>query len=200
MIEEMNEKHVAQVCQIHIEALPDSFLPMLGYDFLKVVYMSILEYNRGFGFVCIKEGKVVGFILACKDTGKLFNDIIKKKWAFLILPIIRKAIKSPSVLIRICETIFYPKKERPEEIQSELLVIAIDKDYRGKKIGKDLINNLNEKFLQEKIYKYCVSVYYTNFNANEFYKSAGFKLERSFTLYNKVFNVYGYELAKRRTD
>ena len=201
MIEEMNEKHVAQACQIHIEALPDSFLPMLGYDFLKVVYNSILEYNLGFGFVCIKEGKVVGFILACKNTGKLFNDIIKKKWFALILPLLKKIMRSPSLLIRVYETIFYPKKEKSEEIQSELLVIAVDKDYRRSKIGKDLVNYLNARFLQENIYKYSVSVYSTNMHANEFYKSNGFRLERSFTLYDKEFNVYEYELKeKRKTD
>ena len=183
-----------------MEALPDGFLPMLGTNFLKIVNKSILKYNLGFGFVYVTDGKVVGFVLACKDTGKLFKDIIKRKWTVLIISVLRKAIMKPSALIKIYETLYYPKKESSDEIHAELLVIAIDKDYRGRKIGKNLIDNLNAKFLQENIYKYSVSVYSDNVSANKFYKSVGLRLERSFKLYNKEFNVYVCELAKRKTE
>lgn len=192
MIQQMTERHVAEACQIHIEALSDSFLPMLGRDFLRVLYTGILEYNLGFGFVYMVDDKVVGFVLASKDTGKLFKEVIKRKWLILLLTVPRKVIKSPSILIRMYETFSYPK-ENPKDSCAELLVIAIDKDYRGKKIGKELINSLNTRFLRENIYKYKVSVYSDNKNANEFYKAAGFKFDHSFPLYKRECNVYEYD-------
>lgn len=196
MIEPLNKRHVTAACLLHIEALPDGFLPMLGQDFLKILYHGMLEHGLGFGFVYTIDDKVVGFALASKDTSQLFREIVRKKWYLLAPAVFKKIIRAPSILMKIFETLSYPSKGSNEG-DAELLVIAVDKDYRGKRIGSELISSLNDRFMRENINEYKVSVYSDNKNANEFYKSIGFRFGHSLSMYQKEFNVFKYDLAKK---
>lgn len=198
IIKKITEEHINEVTQIHIEALSGEFLPSLGNDFLRTLYRGILEGNQSIGFVYIMEEKVVGFVLASKDTNKLFKDVIQRRWPMLVLTALKRIINSPSLLPKIFETFFYPNKVRYEDnIIAELIVIAVDKKYRGEKIGKELINILNKMFFKEKIYTYKVVVFKNNKQANNFYKAVGFRFYHSAILYKNECNVYRYDISKK---
>lgn len=190
----MSERHINDACKIHVDSIQDSFLPILGQDFLKILYTGIIDYDLGFGLVYIKDNKVVGFVLVNENTNNLFKEIVKRKWFMLSLSVMRKVLTNPSILIKIYKTFFYPKETCTEDFNTELLVLAVCKNYREMGIGKKLINSLNKRLSTKNIDKYKVSVYNDNEGANKFYKSVGFRLAYSFSLYDKKCNVYRYDI------
>lgn len=194
MIQRMGLNHLSDVCRIHMEALPQSFLPMLGKHFLSVVYGTILECDLGFGFVYILDDEVAGFVLATQNSDKLFEKVIRKKWMILLKSVSINIMKKPLIIFKLAETALYPGKT--SDISAELLVIAVDEKYRGKKVGKSLIKNLDVEFADEMIYKYKVSVYSDNNKANNFYRSTGFEFDYFFSLYGKKCNVYNHIISQ----
>lgn len=190
----MGEEHAAEVSLIHANALASDFLPSMGVDFLTELYKGIITSGQGIGFVHVADEKVVGFILAAKDTKKLFYGALMKRGLILAAIGLKKVIRRPSLIPKIAQTILYPKTD---DIKSELLVIAVDGAYKHKHVGRELIEALNSVFIQEGVSEYKVVVYKDNEKANGFYRAVGFHLDRSSRLYGKECNIYKYCLPKR---
>lgn len=212
----LNELHVPEVARIHCQALAGDFLPSLGERFLRIFYHKVLDNNLGFGFVAYEtEAKgsttqylpnVQGFILGSYDTSVLFRNVIKTSVFSLCFSALPAIFRHPKLIFNALETFFYPSKEGDIVEKAELLVIAIDQNYRGIGLGKRLVQALNQAFLTgtmkessqegnpKKISSYKVTVLERNQNANAFYQALGFTRASQFRLYGLNWNVYTYSL------
>jgi len=198
--------HIPEVAGLQARALAGDFLPSLGEGFLRVLYRSILEGNLGFGWVCLQDvadtehpadrvpPKVVGFVVGCEDTSRLFRQAIARSWLQLGWSVLQSLVRRPALVGRVLETFFYPWKENSAPEKAELLVIAVDSENRGRGIGEALTQALNHAFWEKGIRSYKLTVLQSNQGANRFYHRLGFKIVGTFNLYGKDWNQYRFEI------
>lgn len=179
----------AQAARLHYEYLSyRSFITNFGPEFLIEIYKDLLNQKLGF-LVCYEvEQKIRGFALACLDTNLLFQRIKKKRIKYSLM-ILKSLIKRPLLIGKILETLRYTIKEDCQT-KAELMVIAIDKDFRSKGVGSELIRRMETTFKKMRITDYKVTVHEAMERSNSFYKMNGFTLQRKFTMYNVIWNLY----------
>jgi ribosomal protein S18 acetylase RimI-like enzyme len=189
----MQSGHGVAVAKIHADALAGNFLPSLGVAFLERFYRAVIEEELAFGYVSIEDEQVNGFVLGSIDSSRLFRVVgikygVSLGWA--ALPVI---IRKPSTLIKVAETLFYPRKEGFVLERAELVVIAINPERRSQGIGGQLVNALTHAFSMNGIDAYKVTVLQSNDGANRFYRKLGFQLAGEFRLYAFQWNLYIYK-------
>jgi hypothetical protein len=100
MVAKMEESHVQDVVRIHIDLFPDAFLTNLGPSFLTLLYKHMCE--RGFGYVCIEDNSVIGFLSGIYCTTEAFyKDIIKQSALYLSFLLITTMLRKPGVILPI---------------------------------------------------------------------------------------------------
>jgi ribosomal protein S18 acetylase RimI-like enzyme len=190
MIVPLQREHAARVAELHCAALAGDFLPSLGQSFLTAFYEGVLDLRVGSGFVAIEEGRPVGFVLGSADTSVLFKRVVASRAVMLGLRAIPAVIRKPALIANVLETFLYPGKEGAAPEKAELVVIGFDAAYRGRGLGRGLVNALNEAFRAQGVQSYKVTVLQENLGANSFYRALGFQPALEFELYKKKWNLY----------
>jgi GNAT superfamily N-acetyltransferase len=193
----LRPKHAGRAAHLHARALSGDFLPSLGEGFLRVFYRQALEQGLAFGHAWNEAGQPVAIVLASRDTSALFRKVVRSA----AVPLARAALpavrKHPKLLLKVAETFLYPKRERtagPQQVTAELLVIAVDEAWRGRKIGETLVHALDGSFCQSGVPVYKVTVLQANAGANRFYRRLDFAPAGEFKQYGKMWNLYVKEL------
>ncbi|MBI5035487.1 MAG: GNAT family N-acetyltransferase [Chloroflexi bacterium] len=185
----MKREHAARVAEIHCAALAGDFLPSLGKEFLTIFYQGVFDLGVGFGFIAFENNQPVGFVLGSVDTSSLFKQIVLSKAIPMSLRVFVALFRRPKLISNVLETFLYPSKEDVPE-KAELVVIGFDEAYRGRGLGRQLVNALNETFRAQGVHSYKVTVLQSNQRANRFYTALGFKCVKEFALYRKKWNLY----------
>jgi ribosomal protein S18 acetylase RimI-like enzyme len=193
MIVPLQREHAARVAELHCAALAGDFLPSLGPSFLTVFYEGVMDLGVGFGFVAIEDGRPVGFVLGSADTSVLFKQVVASRAVLLGLRAIPAIIRRPALVANVLETFLYPGKEGAVLEKAELVVIGFDAAYRGRGLGRGLVNALNDAFSAQGVRSYKVTVLQENLGANSFYRALGFQPAHEFELYKKKWNLYTYK-------
>jgi len=194
----LEQEHVQAIAQIHEEALEGEFLPTLGVPFLEAYYQSILKDSSVIGFVYLEEDTPAGFIVGCLDTTRMFRKAILKSGFRLGLRALPSILKKPHLVRNILDTFSYPEKEGSAPEKAELLVIAIRNKDRRKGYGRELVRQLNDTLQQLGVPSYKVSVSQSHQAANIFYQQLGFERMATFSLFDKDWYIYTYDLNKHR--
>jgi len=187
MIREIKLNDAKNIALIHFLSLPEDFLPSLGFKFLKSFYTGVIGKPGIFGFVNLEGSEIAGFVVGSENMDVFFKNALKSNFFKLIYLLLIEVAKKPIILINIIETLFYTKKESGPS--AELIVIAVDKKYRGKGIGRKLINTLDKEMKKRKINFYKLTVTKRNKGAKAFYENLGFYKYSKFFLYQKEWNV-----------
>ena len=189
VVDTFDYKLLSEASRLHIEHLSyRSFITMFGNKFMVELYKDILSDKLGF-FVFAMDGEnVCGFVLGCVNSKLLFKIIIRKfpKYLLIILP---RIVVSPQIIPKLFETLFYVNKENTN-VDSELIVIVTDSNYRAVGIGSQLVDVLNKEFLKRGVHQYKVTVHDEMKMSNNFYIKNGMKLCASFLMYNVKWNLY----------
>jgi ribosomal protein S18 acetylase RimI-like enzyme len=196
MISPLQREHAARVAELHCAALAGDFLPSLGQGFLTVFYEGVMDLGVGFGFVAIEDGRPVGFVLGSADTSVLFKRVVARCAVPLGLRAIPATIRKPALVANVLETFLYPGKEDAVPEKAELVVIGFDAAYRGRGLGRGLVNALNNAFRAQGVRSYKVTVLQENLGANSFYRVLGFQPTLEFELYKKKWNLYTLDLKR----
>ena len=104
----------------------------------------------------------------------------------------------PADLKRIWETIRYARRgtSRPEhlpssdDVQAELLAIAVDGAQRGRGVGKELVASLEAWLVANSVRQYKVVTVASDPVSNGFYTDCGFVKTRSFVHHGNEMNEY----------
>lgn len=194
-VEPLGPSHRMDLAFLHHAALSGGFLPTLGVDFLQVVYEGIVWSPAAVGFVATCGPRVVGFLVGATSTRRLFLDVVRSRWSALTWQAVRQISRRPQILWRVLETLFYPLKPRSEEIEAELVILAVESEFRRAGCAKELIRRLNEAFTSRGIQAYRVVAYSDSREAVAFYESMGFVLKRTLNMYGRVWNLYVYRCS-----
>ncbi|KKC25714.1 hypothetical protein WP12_12950 [Sphingomonas sp. SRS2] len=135
-----------QVAQLHAAAIHQGFLPMLGAEFLALLYQSIDECAESVLFVEREAGRVIGFVAGAKSMRSIYRQMIGHwyRLARALIPIVLK----PRHIWRIVEILLYNRADGggPNLPTYELLSIAVDDGFRGRGVARRLYMRLVDHF------------------------------------------------------
>ncbi|KJR40687.1 glycosyltransferase [Candidatus Magnetoovum chiemensis] len=186
----IRETLLQEITSIHLASFNTDFITSLGKEFVRdIYYMPILESRLGFGFVCMLNDKVIGFIVGSYDSEKIQKLRIKKNWLKILLIIVRKIISKPYSIIGILKAFLIVKsKYLKNDAQAELVSLAVLPQFRGQGVAMRLINEF-KRHLKEEGMVSCWTKTHSN-AAGRVYEKAGFIKQNTFQLHKRENNVF----------
>lgn len=160
----------------------DSYFLKLGRAFVKKYLQIILESDAGISLVA-KDKKTAGFIMASVNSKKIFLKILcnAEMWGIMI----KQFVMQPIQTLGIFSFFSYISKTSIKNIEAELLFISIDPDYRRKKLGTELIQEVLKKIEQKGIKRIKVTSLEQNKAVIRMLEILDFKKERKFRALGK---------------
>lgn len=183
-----------QSAKLHLEGMPNDFLPQFGIDFLTILHQTMITSNKvlSFGYFT-KNKELVGIIFATINRKEFMHRTIMRSGRFLLPLVLKKVLTKPILILNILETLSYGSKiaNRPK---AEVIVLSITKAQRNLGIGSKLILHLKKQFIKKGIRTFDVGTTSTNITANNFYKKHGGQYIKSFPIYGRKWHLYQYYL------
>ena len=129
-----NIEHREAAANLHIKLLPDSYLSMLGYDFLLEYYYKLLTKSKIINCIlCASNNKYVGFVVYTKFPFSFMSLGYKRYFFQFSFFFIKKIFTKPKIiilLIKILKESFNRKfSKKSTNSESELLSIGVLTDY-----------------------------------------------------------------------
>jgi len=194
MIREMERKDAKECAQLHKDSIENAFLCELGISFLEKFYEVLVNSRDCNGYVYIGNLGVIGFITGSRNMNRFFRSLILGNFFALCPIVLSRLVAEPKLIRSVIETFLYLGKSEVGNVKSELVSIVVKKDYRGRGIGRRLLNELVKSFRESDTTQFKVMVDRDNIKANEFYKALGFEFFSTFNMYNKYINLYTYSV------
>jgi ribosomal protein S18 acetylase RimI-like enzyme len=131
---------IAGVAQIHMDALPNDFLPGLGFDFLNdVFYPAALKSEHARIYTAVMDDQPLGFVIVTRNSSQFFRSIVSAQmWDFLKTGI-RSSFSSLDQFKKNIEIVLSSLKEGVHEDYGEIYEIAVRPDSQGQGIGRKLV-------------------------------------------------------------
>ncbi len=185
-----------EIAEIHFQEIKYGFLNQLGKKFLSYFYMAMITSPNAFLVVAEEDDKVIGFISGCTNLNKFYKDFVRQ-YTFKSFLILLKKIFSFSIFKKVFEVMSYSQKEEKDLPQSELLSIAIIKEYQGQGIAQKLLEKFVLEMKTREIKKFRVIVGENLPQANKFYLKSGFVFHSKNSVHKDTpSNIYIYIIEK----
>jgi|GEM_PF-3002138 len=178
--------------RLYTEHMFDSHLSRFGNSFVENYLKIILESKNCITLVA-SESRTVGFIMAAFDSRKLSCELF---FNFQIpLSCIKRVLAHPGMAFKSLGLIFYPFITGVKGINSELLFIAIEPEYRNKDLGANLIKKALDLIKEKGIKEVKVSTLVANEAINRLLKKLGFEPGKTFKLFGKNMYLYARKIC-----
>lgn len=177
------DEHLDAVARLHLEGLPRGFLSRLGPGVLSRLYAGIARQETATVLVALDDdGSVLGFVSGTTDVRGCYGKVLRRDAVGLGLRALPHLIR-PANAWRVLETLTYPLRFRGSKdddtpdpgCTAELLSISVDGRARGRRVGRSLVETL-EDFLCERASddRYRVVTDAEDPQSNAFYERTGF--------------------------
>ncbi|MDK2979830.1 MAG: hypothetical protein PWQ55_177 [Chloroflexota bacterium] len=182
-IEPLRAEWVAQVAQIHMEALPNDFLPGLGFDFLnEVFYPAVMRSTHAAVFVTVADEQPMGFVIVAQDSAQLFSQIVRDNlWQFIRIGL-RTSLSSFSQLKKNVQILFSSLRKDEANPYGEIYEIAVRPDQQGRGIGRLLVQASIDYLKQNRLPGISIKTRKDNTAWVQFFLRQGWQLRREFDL------------------
>lgn len=171
----MNKRdYYKQVAQLHIRNIDQGFLSTLGGNFVSLMYQAIDEGDDSALLTVTDEGRIVGFVTGAAGMGPIYSRMLKR-WPRLIWSLL-PSMFSPRKLRRIAEIMRYSRlrgNAPPNLPVVELLSLAVDPAYRGRKYSERLYTGLMDDFARRGVQSFKIIVGEKLEPAHKFYRRMG---------------------------
>jgi ribosomal protein S18 acetylase RimI-like enzyme len=177
VIKKADKSDIQNIMDLHLSSFnKNHFSAVFSKEMLERYFENLLELNNfNFVFYNDKKKELLGYVIAGYNSQEAVNNFIKKNYFALILTLIKNPKFFTEKVSELCEKIFgtkYKKKAR-----CRLYLIAVNQNYKGKGIGKQLINYLENEIRKKGLNLYGLSVRKDNKDAIGFYNQNGYKVE-----------------------
>ncbi len=166
------DRDLDQLVKLQIDSLPSSYISMLGEGFTRS-YWKMCFKSKNYCVVTKKiSGQIVSLCSVCLEPSNFINDLLfKTPLVFYVVANIHKKFVWKFLLS------FIRMNPSPENIFPdcpELVLLATDRNYRGKGLGRSIIAD-TERIL-EKLGHSCffIKTEHDNYRAQKFYSDLGF--------------------------
>lgn len=155
MIIPMERRHASEVAELHYKSVK-SLLQNIGKQMCVIFYENILKSGKNFGFVYVKNSKVLGFIFGTEDSSKLLKN------PRILFGLGMGLIKKPFLIKSI-----FPRLNQKLQTGPELSYVAIDlkaiamlrrkePNFKDKRIG-DQFGVLMKKEFKRRGFPYFIN-------------------------------------------
>lgn len=196
-ISPLKPQWIEDIAKIHFNSLPNDFLPNLGLDFLiHTFYPSVFSSSFGKVFIALNEvDEPVGFVLVTVDSSEFFKEIIKSRFLEFIKIGVISSLKSLTNLKNNCQIILSSIFSNHMPNSGEIYVIAVKKSFRGKGIGKQLVERSIGSLEEDNLSGIRIKTLASNTEWIGYFYEEGWELEKIFQLVGKeyVSLVYTFE-------
>jgi len=188
------KKDSLQIAKIHKQEIDQGFLSQLGIKFLSKLYKAMILSKKSFVIVAKENNQVIGFISGCLNI-KEFYKYFLKKYTFSAIKILLPKIFNINTVKKILETLKYSKREEKDLPETELLVIAVKKEFHGQKIAVKMFDYFINEMKKREIKQFKVIVGENLSRAISFYEKMGFKFHSNITIHrNNLSKIYVYNI------
>jgi len=189
----LKTEHLPEVAQLHIIGIKDGFVGSLGNKFICRLYQAMIESDQAFGFVAIKDGRVLGFVTCAESVWGVYKHIIKKNFCKLAWAILPKMFRWYNIKNTIA-ALLHPSKTGKNLPPAEFLSLVVDKSFRRMGVGKKLIELGRDEFRRRGI-KQITLTPAEDQHADEFYNALGCKLVGHSQKRGVLINIYIMEVS-----
>jgi hypothetical protein len=182
-IRAMAAQDVASVADLHHSAMGKSTWALLGKDFLRALYASLIDDEHFLGFVYMEGGEVSGFIAGSQDTDRMMSQTLRRAWPILAAKSLPR-ILNPTVMHRLFETHRYTDLSGGEKMP-ESLFCSFKPVLRGRRISGHINKALFDELLARGHRLVKVTTEIDNEGANRQLTSWGFEDKGRFIFYGK---------------
>ena len=181
----LSNDEIYQISEIHQKNINGN-LAILGVNFLHQLYLFLNERENVFNVVAYKDKNIIGFICFTLENNSIYSQFVSRKFFFLIFFLVKNLLNLKKILAFL-NLFFLSLFNQKLTYEKELLSIAVMEKYQHKKLGSQMIQNLEDYLKKNKIFEFAVRTEKDNFKANNFYKKNLFVLVEN---YKGRFNLY----------
>ncbi|MDR3650553.1 MAG: GNAT family N-acetyltransferase [Acidimicrobiales bacterium] len=169
----------ASAATLHTRLISDGFLSSLGPRFLGRLYGRIVRSDESFLLIAEAGGTAVGFIAGSVATGRLYRSFLRRDGvaAFLSAP-----LRLVTALPRVLETLRHGRDDGGAG-GGELLAVAVDPEWRGRHVGRQLVEGFLRELEDRGVRGAHVVVGADNEAAIAMYRRSGFAPTRTFEMH-----------------
>lgn len=194
----MEEKDIPVVAQLHTSYIPGALLPKLGDDFMRSLYRVMLNLDEAATYVWEEDGKVLGFITATTNSGKLMKKALGKNFFKFAYSAFKFVVANPLRIKEVWETVTYSGRVDIPGVDGELLFIALEKEIRRMNVSDKMVTRCMDWLNSKGHKKVKVTTHATNRGANTLLQRLGFKLEKSLVFRGDEINLYVRAIRKNK--
>jgi len=194
-------EHSNEVAKLHISGIPTGFISSYGIDFVTALYEAIATSEHGFGFVALKDTKIVGFSSFTTDVSALYKCVIFRNSIRFALALSKKMLSFHTAKA-VFETLFYPKRIKKMNLPSaEFLSMVVAKEARGMGLATALMKSGFHEYAKNGIEKIKILAAVHIVPINKMYEKNGFDLVAQIKNHGVLSNIYvTYTDDKKRAE
>ncbi len=177
MIKKADKSDIQNIIDLHLSSFDKNhFSAVFSKEMLERYFENLLELND-FNFVLYndEQKELLGYVIAGYNSQEAVNKFIEKNYFAVILTLVKNPRFLSEKVSEISEKIFGTKYEKRGKCR--LYLIAVNQKYKGKGIGKKLINHLENEIRKTGLNIYGLSVRKDNKEAIGFYNQNGYEAE-----------------------
>ena len=177
MIKKADKSDIQNIIDLHLISFnKNHFSAVFSKEMLKRYFENLLELND-FTLVFYDDdhNELLGYVIAGFNSQEAVNKFIKKNYFAVIFTLIKNPRFLSEKVSEVSEKIFGTKYQK--KAKCRLYLIAVNQKYKGKGIGKQLINYLENEIRKKGLNLYGLSVRKDNKEAIGFYNQNGYKVE-----------------------
>jgi ribosomal protein S18 acetylase RimI-like enzyme len=177
VIKKADISDIQNIINLHLSSFDrNHFSAVFSKKMLEKYFENLLELNEfNFVFYNDEQKELLGYVIAGFNSQEAVNKFIKKNYFSVILTLLKNPKFLSEKVSEIVEKIF--GKEIIKKAKCRLYLIAVNEHYKGKGIGKQLINHLENEIRKSGLNLYGLSVRKDNKKAIGFYNKNGYEVE-----------------------
>jgi GNAT superfamily N-acetyltransferase len=175
---------------IHIEGQPRTFLSSLGPAFVARLFDYTTRSPQGFGFVAVEGDQVVGFAVGTHSSAGLFRYVLARHALALTVALLGRALRHPSIVPKLAETLRYPSAVRESSDEAESLSRGVRSGWQGKGVGSLLWQAVNQAARVRGARFILTTVDEAHGVVNAWHRARQHEQVRTFAMYGRTMIVY----------
>ena len=164
-----------KIAKLYIENIEQGFLPLLGPNFLALLYRAIDESESGVLLFSEKDGELIGFVTGADSMRSIYRKLFNHfpRLIFSLAP----SLIYPRRFLKIIEILLYSLQRNDKAVlpKHELLSIVVCPEYRGSRVAQGLYMRLANYFKKNGATSFAITVGDELKIAQRFYTAQGAK-------------------------
>ncbi len=179
-----------RIAMLHADSLPEDFLPSLGRDFLARQYYPAALASPNAVTLLASEGALpVGFATVASDSDAFSRDVLRGRLWPIAGYALRRALRQPGHLLLSVQVLLSALHPRPCPWPGEIVFIAVAEEFRGRGIGRRLIQAAVDQLAQSAVARCRTKTLARNHGVIRLYTGLGWEVADRYWLIGREYVV-----------